>query len=177
MRYVAGVVGVVIMLGFGGPAGAGDIKVGFVDLQRALATCGQGKKARERFVGEMDRLQAKLRSEKEDLDRQREEFDKKAMLLRDKERLDMEQGLEDRQLGFKRKYEDYQRDLKRLDAEYTGDILRGLEKTITEIGADGGYTAIFEAQSSGILYGEKGADLTEELIRRYDAGGGSPKKD
>ena len=36
----------------GGRAGAAEVKLGFVDLQRALNECDQGKGARERFLGE-----------------------------------------------------------------------------------------------------------------------------
>ncbi len=177
MRYVWAIVMGMVALAAGDVVRAGELKVGFVDLNRALVTCNEGKKARERFVAEMDRLQSKLRNEKETLDDQREEFDKKAMLLRDKERMALEQKLEDQQLAFRRKSEDYQRDLKRLDAEYTGTILQGLEQAIAQIGVDGGYTMIFEVQSSGVVYGDPSADLTEELISRYNTAGGKGDKD
>jgi outer membrane protein len=176
MRYACAIGAGLVALAGAGVTGAGEPKLGFVDLNRALVMCDEGKQARERFVAEMDRLQSKLRKEKEELDTQREEFDKKAMLLRDKERMALEQKIEDQQLAFRRKSEDYQRDLKRLDAEYTGSILRGLEQAIAQIGEDGGYTMIFEVQNSGIVYGDPGADLTEELISRYNAASGKAKK-
>jgi outer membrane protein len=155
----------------GGRAAAGELKIGFVDLQRALNECDAGKGARERFLGEMEAKQARLRKEKEALDNKREEFDKKAMVLREKERQSMEQQLEDQGLAFKRKYEDYQKELKRMDSEYTGSILRDLEAVIGTVGSDGGYTVIFEMQNSGIIYGDPSADLTDEIIRRYNASG------
>jgi len=151
---------------------AAEIKLGFVDLQRALNECDAGKGARERFLGEMEAKQARLRKEKEALDSKREEFDKKAMLLREKERQSMEQQLEDQGLAFKRKYEDYQKELKRMDSEYTGTILKDLETIIGTLGSEGGYTVIFEMQNSGIVYGDPGADLTDEIIRRYNEHGG-----
>ena len=155
-----------------GPVEAGEIKLGFVDLQRALNECDAGKGARERFLGEMEAKQARLRKEKEALDSKREEFDKKAMLLREKERQSMEQQLEDQGLAFKRKYEDYQKELKRMDSEYTGTILKDLETIIGTLGSEGGYTVIFEMQNSGIVYGDPAADLTDEIIRRYNEHGG-----
>lgn len=176
MWYLGMIVSATAMLMASRMVEAAEPKIGYVDLNRALIMSNEGKKARERFIAEMDRLQAKLRSEKEDLDKEREEFERKAMLLRDKERVGIEQKFEDRQLAFRRKSEDYQRDLKRLDSQYTGAILKGLEGTIGEIGADGGYTIIFEVQSSGIVYGDPSADLTEELIERYNATGGKGSK-
>ncbi len=147
-------------------------KIAFVDLQRALNESEAGKAARERFVKEMETLQSNLRREKETLEKSREDFDKKAMLLREKERLNMEQDLEDKSLAFKRKYEDYQKQLKRQDNAFTGSILRDLEGVIREVGQQAGYTVVFEAQSSGLLYADPATDLTEEIVRRYNAGGG-----
>jgi len=158
-------------------AAGAEAKIGFVDIQRALNESEAGKAARERFLEEMEKLQARLREEKEEFDGLREGFDKKAMLLREKERRTMEQDLEDKGLALKRKSEDYQRQLKRTDNEYTGAILRELEAVIREVGERDGYTLIFEAQSSGILYGDPGADLTGEILRHYNAKAGGPKKE
>jgi len=170
------VAGMVALMASALEAGA-EVKIGFVDLQRALNESEAGKAARRRFVEEMETLQVKLRDEKERLDRQREDFDKKAMLLRDKERLSMERDLEDKGLDFKRKYEDYQKQLKRTDDEYTGVILRDIEAVIRKIAEREGYTVIFEAQSSGVLYGDPAVDLTGEILREYNEGASAPKKD
>ena len=169
MRWM---IAVLVVFGLVTGARAEEPKIGFVDLQRALNECNAGKGARDRFVSEMESKQARLRKEKEALDRKREEFDKKAMVLREKERLAMEQQLEDHGVAFKRKYEDYQKELKRMDSEYTGAILKDLEAVISEIGSQGNYTVIFEVQNSGIVYGDPAADLTPEVIRRYNASGG-----
>jgi Skp family chaperone for outer membrane proteins len=39
------------------------------------------------------------------------------------------------------------------------------------VGQQDGYTVVFEAQSSGLLYADPATDLTEEIVRRYNAGG------
>jgi len=59
-----------------------------------------------------------------------------------------------------------------MDSEYTGSILKDLETIIGTVGSEGGYTVIFEMQNSGIVYGDPAADLTEEVIRRYNSSGG-----
>ena len=168
MKKLIGMIVLGLLVAGPGALQAAEPKIGYVDLQRALNECDAGKKAREKFVAEMERKQAKLRQEKEALDTKREEFDKKAMVLRDKERLGMEQELEDQSLAFKRKYEDYQKELKRIDDQYTGAILQSLRQVISQLGSEAKYTMIFEVQSSGIIYGATGADLTEEVIRRFN---------
>jgi outer membrane protein len=176
MKHLYAILSIALLLAVHGDASAADLKIGFVDLQRALNDSEAGEAARARFVKEMEAVQVKLRKEKEKIDRMREDFDKKAMLLREKERRNMEQDLEDKSLAFKRKYEDYQKQMKRADSEYTGSILRALEQIIRNVGERDGYTVIFEAQSSGLVYADPATDLTDEIVRTYNASAPSGKK-
>jgi outer membrane protein len=167
-----------LALAAGGVAWGAEPKIGYVDLQRALNEADAGRSARERFREQMERMQGTLKKQKDDLERLRDEYDKKAMVLREEERRNMEKDVEQRSLDFKRKYEDYQRELKRTDNELTGSILTDLEGVVRELGERGGYTVILEASGSAILYGDRAADLTDELIRTYNSRGpGSRKKD
>jgi outer membrane protein len=162
----------------GGVAWGAEAKIGYVDLQRALNESDAGRAARDRFREQMERVQGTLKKQKEEVERLRDEYDKKAMVLRDEERRNMEKDVEQKSLDFKRKYEDYQRELKRTDNELTGAILSDLEGVVREMGERGGYTVIFETSSSAILYGDRAADLTDELIRTYNSRGpGTRKKD
>ena len=62
------------------PASA-DIKVGIVDLQRALNESAAGKKAKEQFKGEFDKTQNALKGEKDRLDRMKDDLDKQSVVL------------------------------------------------------------------------------------------------
>jgi outer membrane protein len=169
MRH-AGVVVLLVLVGAGVGWGA-EVKIGYVDLQRALNESDAGKAARDRFREQMERMQGSLKRQKEELERLRDDFDKKALVVRDQERRNLEKDVEQKSLDFKRKYEDYQRELKRTDNELTGAILVDLETVVRELGEREGFTVILETSSSAILYGAPGADLTDEVIRTYNSRG------
>lgn len=50
------------------------------------------------------------------------------------------------------------------------DILKGLEKAVTEVGKKEKFTLILER--SQVLYTDQGVDITDMVISRYDRSGG-----
>src|SRR5262245_10150242 len=94
-----------IVLGLGGraiPARA-ELRVAVVDMQRALNECDAGKKAKDQVKAKFERSQEQLKKQREDLDRMKENYDKKALVLKDEERRNLEKDLEARTLDFKRR--------------------------------------------------------------------------
>ena len=155
-------------------ARAADLRFAVVDMQRALNECDAGKKAKDQVKGKFEKSQEQLRRQREDLDRLKEDYDRKALVLKDEERRNIEKDLENRSLDFKRRYEDFQRDLKRTDAELTSSIVEELYEIVRDYGAKNGYTVVLEASSGALLYNDKGVDVTEEIVKLHNA---SPHRD
>src|SRR5436309_482421 len=117
-------IGMTMLLALAAAAPArAELKIGVVDMQRALNDCDAGKKARDQVKAKFEKAQDQLKRQREDLDRLRGDYDKKAVVLKEEERRNLEKDLENRTLEFKRKYEDFQRDLKRTDSELTAGIV------------------------------------------------------
>ncbi len=146
-----------------------EIKIGVVDVQRALNDSQAGKKAKEQFKVEFDRMQNSLKGEKDRLDRLKDDLEKKSVVLKESERKSMADDFEAKRRDLRRKLEDSDAELRKKDSELTGDILKQLAEVIQQIGEREGYTVILESSSSSVLYGAKSIDLTDEVIRIYDA--------
>src|SRR6476620_7232327 len=91
---------------------AAEMRIAVVDMQRALNECESGRKAKDQVKSKFEKSQDQLKRQREDLDRMKDDYDRKALVLKDEERRNIEKDLETRGLEFKRKYEDFQRDLK-----------------------------------------------------------------
>jgi outer membrane protein len=152
-----------------GAVRAADLKIGVVDMQRALNECEAGKHAKDQVKAKFEKAQDQLKKQRDDLDKARDDFDKKALVLKEDQRRDMEKEFEAKSLEFKRRYEDFQRDLKRTDSELTSGIVEQLYGIVAEIGAQKGYTAIIEASSGVLLFSDKSIDLTDEVIKQHNA--------
>jgi len=91
------------------------------------------------------------------------------MVLKEEERRNLEKDLESRSLEFRRKYEDFQRDLKRTDAELTSSIVEEIYQIVRDYGEKNGYGLVLEASSGALLYADKAIDVTEEIIRLHNS--------
>ncbi|HJQ82431.1 MAG TPA: OmpH family outer membrane protein [Candidatus Binatia bacterium] len=151
-----------------------EMRIAVVDMQRALNECDAGKKAKDQVKGKFEKSQDQLRRQREDLDRLKEDYDRKALVLKEEERRNLEKDLESRGLEFKRKYEDFQRDLKRTDAELTSSIVEELYAIVRDYGEKNGYQLVLEASSGALLYNDKAVDVTEQIVKLHNA---SPHKD
>lgn len=151
-------------------------KIGYVDLQRALNESDAGKKAKEEFKVQVDRLQASLKKQKDEIDSLKDQLEKKSLVMKEQERGNLEDEYRKKLRDFERNYKDSQTDLQKKDNELTGGIIKDLQEVIRDYGEREGYTLILENTSSAVLYGAKNADLTDEIMRQYNSAHPAKKK-
>jgi outer membrane protein len=149
-------------------AAEAELRIAVVDMQRALNECDAGKKARDQVKAKFERSQEELRRQRDSLDRMKEDFEKKALVLKDDERRNLQKDLERQTLDFKRKYEDFQSDLKRTDAELTEQIVQDLYGIVRDYGAKNGYSLVLEASSGVLLYNDAAVDVTDEIVKMHN---------
>ena len=150
-------------------AAAQQMKIGYVDLQRALNESDAGKRAKERFKTQVDKLQGDLKKQKDQLDSLKEQLEKKASVMKEDDARDMQKDYEKKLRDFERNYKDSQGELQQKDNELTVELLKELQGVIEQFGKEGGYSIILEQSSSSVLYGSPELDLTEQIIARYNA--------
>ncbi len=152
-------------------AGAEDLKIGYVDLQKALNESASGKKAKDRFKLEVDRMEQSLEKRKQEVEKLKDELEKKGLLLKDEERGSLESDYRQKLRDFERQYKDSQQELQIKDREMTGRILEELRQVIHAMGEEGSYTVILEGNNTVVLYGARAIDLTDTVIKTYDSKG------
>src|SRR5437762_1575327 len=86
-------------------------KIGYVDLQRALNESDAGKRAKEEFKVQVDKLQGSLKKQKDDIDSLKEQLEKKALVMKEEERANLEDDYRKKLRDFERNYKDSQADL------------------------------------------------------------------
>jgi outer membrane protein len=147
--------------------GQDRVKIGFIDVQRAISESVAGKRARDRFQAQVKKAEADLLKEKNELERLKGELDKKSPLLKDDERRNLEGDLQRRYVIYQRSMNDQQQELRQKESEMTRDILKELEKIVNEVGKAEKFTLILER--SQILYSDQGIDITNKVIEVYNS--------
>lgn len=150
--------------------GQEGVKIGFVDLDRALNESRAGRSALEKLQTKVKETESRLLKEKQELERLRSDIDKKGLLLKEVERRNLEKEFQRRVRNYQREMRDSQEELNQRKNELMADILKGLEKVVTRIGKKEKFTLILERGQ--VLYTDQGVDITDTVIKRYDSNGG-----
>jgi len=150
---------------------AQELKIGYVDLQRALNDSEAGKRAKESFKAEVERMEQSLERRKNEVEKLKDELEKKGLLLREEERDTLERDYRQKLRDFERLYKDSQQELQIKDRDLTGRILEELRQVIQSMGEQGNYTVILEGNNTVVLYGSKAIDLTDTVIQSYNQKG------
>jgi outer membrane protein len=151
---------------------AEDVKLGYVDLQRALNETEDGKKAKSNLKKVFDQKQKELDEQQETLKKDIEDFMKKKSLLAPEKASQKEAELQDRMQKVQQTYARHQQDLGTKEQEATGKIFERMSRIISKIATAENFTMIFDKQQSAVVFAKPHLDLTNDLIRRYNAGEG-----
>jgi outer membrane protein len=157
-------------------AHAADLKIGYVDLQKALNESTAGKKAKEKFTAEVKRAESEITRKKEELERLGASLEKQGSMLKDDIKAEKEKDFIQMQKDYERKLKDYKDELQIKDAQYTRGILADLVEIIKKYGKENNYTILFERSETVLLYASDSLDITEKIISIYDSQGPSKKK-
>lgn len=143
-------------------------RVGFVDIQRVLARSSAGMAAREQLEKEKAAMQKQVDAQRVDLEKLRDELEKKGQLLSADTRREKQEQLERKVRDARRLVDDLQNTLQKKEEAMLAKVLQDVSGLIQKIGKDKGYTLVLERQRSSVLYASADADLTDEIIHAYD---------
>jgi outer membrane protein len=143
------------------------VKIGFIDVQRAVSESQAGKRAKDRFQAQVKKAETDMLREKQELERLKNDLDKKGPLMKEEERRNLEADLQKRYVNYQRNAGDHQQELRQKENEIMGDILKELEQIVNEVGKAEKFTLILER--SQILYSDQGIDITNRVIEVYNS--------
>ena len=150
------------------PVFAADVKLGYIDMQRALNASEAGKEAKEQLAARVKKYQDEINTKQEEIKKLKDDLEKQGMLLSESARASKEKDYQQRLKEFQRFTKDAQDELQGKDEEFTRKILEGMEKVIQEFGRKNGYSFIF-VKNEGMLFADDKADVTEEVLKNFNA--------
>lgn len=161
------VIGALLITVFTALPARAEIKLAYVDVQRALNECRAGRAGREKIKREVEQVEAKLGRQQSEVEALKNEIEKKGALMNDQDRQNLEEEYSRKLRNFQEDYKNSQDELRQRDSQITGAIVRDLAQVVRGIGEKRGYTLVLE--KGGLLWGTPGIDITDEVIRAYDA--------
>lgn len=150
---------------------ADAMKIGYVDLQKALNMSAAGKAAKEKMKAKFKDYDADVQKKQEELKKLKDDLEKQAMLLSAEARAAKERDYQQKVKDYQRLTKDIQEELQQTDADFTRKILEEIFKVVQQIGKQEGYTLVLEKTESSILYASDGIDMTDRVIQAFDRQG------
>jgi outer membrane protein len=113
-------------------------------------------------------MQREMDTRRQEIEKLRDELEKKGSLLTPDARRDKEDQLERKRRDATRMMDDFQRELARKEQVLAQKVLQDLSGIIERIGKQKAFFMIVERRGAGVLYSSPEADLTDDIIRAYD---------
>ena len=147
------------------PANAG--KVAVIDFQAALAGNAMGKEAQDKLGAEVNRLQADMEKTQKSLDDAQNKLRTQANALSDTAKADLSRDIDRLTTDLQRKNDDAMKQIQDLQQELLRPIADRLQGVVDSYAKEMGYAVVFDVMS--IVWRAETADITTEIIRRFDA--------
>ena len=158
-----------ILLGWFGSVWAADLKIAYVDIQKAVNESNAGKDAKKLITKDVEKFQGQIADKQKVLQTMKESLEKQAPMLNPDARATREKEYQNKLREFQRWGEDTQNEINQKRMEMERNISIGLQKVIQKVGADEGYTLILEKNESIVLFVSRALDITDRVIKAYDA--------
>ena len=149
-------------------------KVAVIDVQRLVTDSVAGKEALARLKKLQDDKIAEGKAKNDEVDTLRKRLNEGRLSLADDKISELEKQLEEKVTGLRRFQEDAEREFNKSREATFGEIERRVFPVIEQVGKEAGYTFIFNKFQSGLLYADEAADITNQIIQKFD-GATTPK--
>jgi outer membrane protein len=145
-----------------------ELRVAYVDLQRALGEIEDGQELRQRLERELQRRQEQFNEKQQEVQQFQEEMESGFEMLNPEAQREKLEEYQTKLSELQQLYQQYQQELSRQEMEGTSQIFDRMVEIIKTISEERGYTLVLEKTQSSLLYADTSMDFTEEVIERYD---------
>ncbi|MBI2152460.1 MAG: OmpH family outer membrane protein [Candidatus Rokubacteria bacterium] len=154
----------------------GAARVAYIDVQRILARSSAGVAAREQLEKDKAAMQKDVDGKRGEVEKLREEIEKKGALLSADARKEKQETLERKVRDLRRIVDDYRAELERKEQGLLQKVLVDISGVVERVGKQKGFLMIVEKRGAGVIYGAPEADLTDEVIKAFDQEAAKAKK-
>jgi len=113
-------------------------------------------------------MQKQVDSQRAELEKMRDDLEKKGQLLSADARREKQELLERKVRDARRLVDDLQNTLQKKEEAMLAKVLQDVSGLIQKVSKEKGYALVLERQRSSVLYASADADLTDDIIRAYD---------
>ncbi len=156
-----------VVSGLARPASAetgSSVKIGYVDMQRALNDVNEGKAAKAKLEADGNAKKKKLEIMQNELKAMKEDLDKQRLILSKEALAEKEAKFQQKFIELQKTSMDFEKEFAEKEMSFIKPIGEKLQSVIQKMGSDEGYTMIVPVA----VYAGPGIDLTDKVIATYN---------
>ncbi len=148
---------------------ASPMRVAVIDVQKVLATSSAGKVAYEKLKKMQDDRIARAQKMDDDAKSLENEINTKKLSLSEDKLADLQKQLSDKKIAMQRYAQDADREVSEARDKELAALEQKIKPVIDQLGKEMGLAAIFNKYESGLVYASDAIDITDTVIKRFDA--------
>jgi outer membrane protein len=146
-----------------------EIHLGFVDMHRAVGEVADGRAAKAKLKKEYDLRQKELDEKQEEIKEMEADLKSRGDAMSEDAKKKAQDDMNEKVMEVSRLYQKLQKELAEKEQNALKGIFGRMSDIIRNIAETEGLTMVFEKSDSSLLYAQPSLDITNEVIRRYNA--------
>jgi Skp family chaperone for outer membrane proteins len=145
------------------------VKYAFVYVQRIASDSTEGKAATAKINALNQQKVNELNEKNKALQAAQQKLEQGGSVLNDAARSQLANDIDKQQREIQRFTEDAQQDVQNLQAQLQDDFQRKLNPVLQRVAQEKQLHMIFSVTDSGLVWGDPALDLTDDIIKEFDA--------
>lgn len=145
-----------------------DVKIGYVDMQKAIQETAAGKKAKKELETEFNKKKKELESKEAAIKKMGEDFEKRSMAMNEEARQKKQTELRMEMGKYQELAGKSQLEIQKRERELTEPIVKKLRTILDEIAKKEDFTVILEKSENSVMWAKRELDVTNRLIQEFD---------
>ena len=151
-----------------------NVKIGYIDSQAILSQDPGARQAQTQFESDMTRYRTEVQQMGEDLQKLIDSYEQQQAMLSEEARANRQEEIRLKQTQYQQRINELEQQAGLRQAELVEPVMQRINSIIEQIRAEGSYSIIFDVAAQGIIAADPALDLTAEVVRRLQAGSGTP---
>ena len=144
-----------------------EFKVGVVDGMDVISKSADGKRVQESIKRKGEELGKPFAQRRQDLQKQVEEFQKQASMMKEDVRKQKGEELEKKMQEFQRQGADAEKQLSQFQEEQLKPLFQKLETAVKGVASAEKLDLVLDKRNSGLLYMEPKLDITDKVRSKF----------
>lgn len=147
-----------------------SIKIGYVDMQKAIQATKVGKKAKKTLENEFKKKKKELQAKEKSLKAMGKDLEKRGLVMSEEVKAQKQREFQEEMIKYREMVGKSQLEIQQKERKLTEPIIKKLKKILDGIGKKEGYTVILERSENAVMWAQKSIDLTDRVVKDFDKG-------